>query len=271
MLVHLVADYGHADLAFAEVIQRIRLWIPGAEPVPTSVPAFSTLATGFCIGQLGLNAAPPGTLIFHNVAPRADNPGLRPENAGEPLAFGLLPGGVRVIGPQAGYTFSFIRDLAQELRWVSVTGDGSQFRSRDFFPKAAADILAGSPDILGERIGPGVIPDIPKSEIAYIDGYGNLKTTIRRSEIPSRLGAEMQLRIGETVNNVIRTDEVFGVRPGQIAFSPGSSGWTNAKGEQIRWMEIFLRGGSAWERFGRPEVGTPISNLEAGSTEGLLL
>jgi hypothetical protein len=72
MLIHIVADYGHGDLAFAEVVQRIKLHIPDAEPVPVPVPPFATLAVGFCVAQLGLNAAPPGTIVYHNVAPRED-------------------------------------------------------------------------------------------------------------------------------------------------------------------------------------------------------
>ena len=60
MLVHIVADYGPTgDLAFAEVVQRIKLHLPDAEPVLTPVPAFATLAAGFCIAQLGLNDALP--------------------------------------------------------------------------------------------------------------------------------------------------------------------------------------------------------------------
>jgi len=70
MLLHIVADYGYGDLAFAEVVQRIRTHLPDAEPVLTPVPPFATLAAGFCIAQLALNAAPPGTIVYHNVAPR---------------------------------------------------------------------------------------------------------------------------------------------------------------------------------------------------------
>jgi hypothetical protein len=47
MLVHIIADYGPAgDLAFAEVVQRIKLHLPDAEPVLTPVPPFATLAAG---------------------------------------------------------------------------------------------------------------------------------------------------------------------------------------------------------------------------------
>ena len=153
MLVHIIADYGPAgDLAFAEVVQRIKLHLPDAEPVLTPVPPFATLAAGFCIAQLGLNDAPAGTIIYHNVAPRQDVEEAREANAGERLAFARLPTRVRVIGVNAGHTFSFVRDAAEELRWAAVPAAGSQFRSRDLFPQAAAAIALGHPDALAETI-----------------------------------------------------------------------------------------------------------------------
>ncbi len=148
MLVHIVADYGHGDLAFAEVVQRIALHLPDAEPVLTPVPAFATLAAGFCIAQLGLNTAPPGTIVYHNVAPREDDETARQENAGEALTYARLPSGVRVIGVNAGHALSFVRDAAEELRLAAAPDAGSQFRSRDLFPQAAAAIALGWPDAL---------------------------------------------------------------------------------------------------------------------------
>src|SRR5918993_5742179 len=145
MLFHVVADYGPGDLAFAEVAQRIKLHLPDAEPLYTPVAPFATLAAGFCVAQLGLNPAPPGTVVYHNVAPREDEEEAREGNEGEGLAYALLPNGVRVIGVNAGYAFSFVRDAAEELRWASVPAEGSQFRSRDLFPEAAAAITSGRP------------------------------------------------------------------------------------------------------------------------------
>src|SRR4028119_1200282 len=96
MLVHIIADYGYGDLAFAEVVQRIKLHLPDAEPILTPVPAFATLAAGFCVAQLGLNQAPAGTIIYHNVAPREDDDAARVDNAGEPLALAAVRPGARV-------------------------------------------------------------------------------------------------------------------------------------------------------------------------------
>jgi hypothetical protein len=258
MLFHIIADYGHGDLAFAEVVQRVRLHLPDAEPVLTPVPAFSTLAAGFCIAQLGLNPAPAGTIIYHNVAPRTDDEEARAGNEGERLAYARLPTGVRVVGVHAGHAFSFVRDAAEELRWAAVEAAGSQFRSRDLFPQAAARIALGEPDALGEELDRAQVPGVPPDRVAYVDGYGNLKTTISRSttELPS--GATVRVRVGEEELEAVASDGSFEVEQGRLAFAPGSSGWADARGGETRWMELFLRGGSAWEAFGRPAVGARI-------------
>ena len=258
MLVHIIADYGMGDLAFAEVAQRIRCFLPDAEPFVTPVPPFATLAAGFCIAQLGLNEAPAGTLIYHNVAPRQDDAAARAGNAGERLAFALLSTGVRVIGVNAGYAFAFVRDVAEELRWAAVPAEGSQFRSRDLFPQAAAAIALGQPDALAEEIPRGEIAAVPQSCVAYVDGYGNLKTTIAWPADGATPGARVRVRIGTAEREALVSDGSFAVEAGELAFAPGSSGWTSAQGEQTRWTELFLRGGSAAAAFGHPQIGDAI-------------
>lgn len=258
MLVHIVADYGQGDLAFAEVVQRIKLHLPDAEVMLTPVPSFSTLAAGFCVAQLGLNDAPAGTLIFQNVAPRMDDKRARAGNAGERLVFARLTTGVRVIGVNAGYAFSFVREGPEELRWVSVPAEGSQFRSRDLFPRALAEIAAGRFANIGEKIPVDQIPEIPKNRIAYIDGYGNLKTTLDRDHLPFPTGTPLTVKIGKAEQKATAAAGSFDVPAGEMALAPGSSGWKQADGKELRWMELFLRGGNAWEAFGRPPVGASI-------------
>src|SRR3954454_10831201 len=197
MLVQIVADYGPTgDLAFAEVVQRIKLHLPDAEPVLTPVPAFATLAAGFCVAQLGLNKAPAGTLIYHNVAPRQDDEAARESNQGERLAFARLPTGVRVIGVNAGQAFSFVRDAADDLRWAAVPAAGSQFRSRDLFPQAAAAIALGRPDALAGEAPRSDVPDAPPDRVAYVDGYGNIKTTIAHDPGRAPNGSPVRVRVG---------------------------------------------------------------------------
>ena len=257
MLFHIIADYGHGDLAFAEVVQRIKLFLPDAEPALTPVPPFSTLAAGFCIAQLGLNSAPAGTIIYHNVAPREDDEEARQGNAGERLAFARLPTGVRVIGVNAGHAFSFVRDAADELRFAAVPDEGSQFRSRDLFPQAASAIALGQPDALAEAIRAADVPDVPTRRVAYVDGYGNIKTTIDHAGLGIDNGRAVRVRVGDREREAMVSDGSFAVERGQLAFAPGSSGWTVGDTKTL-WMELFLRGGNAWDAFGRPSVGTEI-------------
>ena len=259
MLVHLVADYGTGDLAFAEVVQRMKIWLPDAEFVSVPVPPFSTLSAGFCIAQLGLHPAPPGTLIYHNVAPREDDRRARWGNAGERLAYARLPTGVRVIGVNAGYTFSFIKDLAEQLCWTVSPTEGSQFRSRDVFPQAVAAIALGLPTTLGDKINPDTLPTLPASVLAYVDGYGNLKTTVEYDPEKVIPGKRIRVCVNERGHEATVSDGAFSVRHGELAFAPGSSGWLASDGHEVRWMEIFLRGGSAWDLFERPEIGSAVS------------
>lgn len=259
MLVHIVADYGMGDLAFAEVVQRIKLHLPDVEPVLTPVPAFSTISAGFCIAQLGLHPSPPGTLIYHNVAPREDDPTARPANAGERLAYARLPTGVRVIGVNAGYALSFIKDVAEKLRWAASPAEGSQFRSRDLFPQAAAAIALGLPAALSGEIPLDTIPSPPVSVIGYVDGYGNIKTTIAYDATRVRPGRRITVRIDGHQREATVSDGAFTVPHGELAFAPGSSGWTLPDGRRVRWVELFLRGGSAWNLFGRPAPGSVVT------------
>ena len=258
MLIHVIADYGPGDLAFAEVAQRVKLCLPDAEPLYTPVPAFATLTAGFCVAQLGLNPAPPNTLIYHNVAPRKDDGEARADNQGERLAFARLPTGARVVGVNAGYAFSFVREDAEELRWASTPAGGSQFRSRDLFPEAAGNIVAGISDALADEIDPSEIPEVPNDRIVYVDGYGNLKTTTKHSALAISSGTVLGVRIGDVEKEATASDGSFEVEEGELAFAPGSSGWPTSDGEEVRWMELFLRGGSAWDAFGRPGVGSRL-------------
>ncbi len=259
MLVSLIADYGTGDPAFTEVTQRLLMTLPQAQIHVLSVPPFSTLATGFWIAQLGLNPGPEERLIYHNCAPRQDDPEARRDNEGEGLTYALLSPNVKVVGVNAGYTLSFIKHHAKVLKGVNVSRSGSQFRSRDVFPTAATAIAKDDFSLLGEVLNIEQIPDPPTSHIAWIDGYGNIKTTIPSHAVHLKPQSKCVIRIGNVVSDAIYSDGSFQVSQGTLAFAPGSAGWTAANGgERIRWMELFLRGGSAWERFGKPPVNQPV-------------
>ncbi len=256
MLIHVVADYGHGDLAFAEVCQRLALHIPEATLVTVPVPAFDTVSAGFCVAQLALTPGPPDRVVFHNVAPRGDTPDPRPGNQGERLVCAHLDGGVLVIGPNAGHTFSFVSEEALAIREVVVGAAGSQFRSRDFFPELLARIVTGDESCLGESLPPDGVAPLPPRCVVYVDGYGNVKTSWFSAPVAS--GERVEVTIGGQTALATVTDGTFEVPRGELAFAPGSSGWSRRRGGDLRFFELFLRGGSASARFGAPRPGALV-------------
>lgn len=247
-LIHLIADYGTGDPSFAEVVQKLTLLDRTIRVIRTSVPAFSTIATGFWTAQFALVNPVPGMMIYTNTAPRRDNRGGRLENEGERLKYALLDNGVRVVGVNAGFCFSFVKQRIREFYRVNVDNKGSQFRSRDFYPEAVVGISQGEGKWLGEKLDPSIIPDIPANRIAWIDGYGNMKTTIRASQLTYAPGQPLRVTVAGMKRIAYFTDGSFSVREGELAFAPGSSGGND------RFMELFLRGLSAWKEFGKPEI-----------------
>lgn len=262
MFINLIADYGTGDPAFSEVSQRLQMALPQAKISLLSVPPFSTLATGFWIAQLSLNPGPTDRAVYHNCAPRKDDPEARQNNEGEGLTYVLLSNGVKVIGVNAGYTLSFIKHHAKSIHTVNVSRGGSQFRSRDVFPPAAAAIINDELNLLGDSLRPEQIPDVPVDRLAWIDGYGNLKTTIPAHQLTLEPQTKVVIRVGDVVSDAIYSDGSFRVPEGTLAFAPGSSGWSPPEGGPPQyWMELFLRGGNAWERFGKPRINQQVTLL----------
>ena len=252
----MVADYGHGDLAFAEVAQRLALHLEGARVVATPVPPFDTLSAGFCVGQLALTDGPADRVVFHNVAPRADEDDPRPENEGEELVAAWTDAGTLVLGPNAGQVLSFLGDRLARAHLVELPGSGSQFRSRDFFPALLAELAGGDERSLGRPLGPGAIPDVPAETVVYVDGYGNLKTSW--SSLPAPSGTKVAVTIGDRSHTATVSDGTFEVADRELSFAPGSSGWPLASGEERRFYELLLRGGNAAELFGRPAAGARV-------------
>jgi len=246
--IHLIADYGVGDPAFTEVIQKLYFLKKEIMVFPTSVPAFSTIATGFWTYQLALVNPLDNMVIYSNTAPRKDSKEKRDKNEGEGLVLAVLSNGIRVVGVNAGYCFSFIKPFIKSFHKINVENKGSQFRSRDFYPQAVIKIIMNDKNYIGSRLNKEDIPDVKGCRIAWIDGYGNIKTTVRASEISFSAGQAVLVTINGIKRTAYFTDGTFSVREGELAFAPGSTGGND------RYMEIFLRGLSASKEFGKPRV-----------------
>lgn len=258
--IHLICDYAPGDLAWSEVSSAMCAHLPENVSLHlTSVGSFDTIATGFVVGQLALAdkaLRPENTIIFANCAPRKDRKEARQNNAGEGLLYGKLSNGVRVLAVNSGFSLSFVRENLTELCSVDVEEEGSQFRSRDFFPRALARLVADDQSFKKTLVNPmDVIRDYPEDVIGYIDSFGNLKTTIRAGDAiikDLKAGDRIKVRIGTVLRTATVATGSFNVMEGDLAFAPGSSG------HDRRFWEFFQRGGSASAGFGHPHVGSYI-------------
>ncbi len=262
IFVYVIADYGDLhDLAFAEVKQKIYYEFPEQNvSISTfAVPAFDTVATGFALAQTAVNSKLGRRhKFFVNTAPRKDDLSPRVKNAGEGFAYAKLYNGIEICAVNSGFSLSFIKDCALEIRAVNCSAAGSQFRSRDIFPPSFGKIARGDYSELGEDIRESV-PDYPQNVVCYTDGYGNMKCSVNPQTLLSLKGRDVTLDINGRQQIARCAEGIFGVADGQFCFSEGSSGWFLPDGSRVQFAEVVQRGGSAAHTFSMPKGGSRIS------------
>ena len=91
---------------------------------------------------------------------------------------------------------------------------------------------------LGEEIDARALPPLPSSVIAYVDGYGNLKTTIPYDAKKIQPGQRIRVCVNDHEIKATVSDGAFAVRHGELAFAPGSSGWPLRHGGSVRWERM---------------------------------
>ena len=260
-IIYVIADYGDLhDLAFAEVHQRLVAEL-GDTPsgIKTfAVPAFDTVATGFVLAQTAINSRLGARQkFFVNTAPRKDDLKARTNNAGEGFVYAKLHNGIEICAVNSGYSLSFVKDAAVEIRKINCDAHGSQFRSRDIFPAAFGQIVKGDYSILGEDVRQ-YIPDAPQDVICYTDGYGNMKCSIDPEKLSGIKDKNVILDINGRQQVARVADGIFGVSDGEFCMSAGSSGWVLPDGRAVRFTEVVKRGGNAAKVFGKPPGGLEI-------------
>lgn len=254
--IHLVADYGKSDPAFSEVVHRLLAEDPDVRVQATAVPPLSTVATGFWIEQLGLhNPAFEDLFIYSNTAPRTEDAGPQRADEGGQLCYFTLETGVPVVAVDAGYNLSFVRDRIHEFWEIETPTTGTQFRSRDHFPKRVAELANGNMDALGTSRSLEEIPPKPESTVCHVDGYGNIKTSINASEFDLDTDT-VTVELNTITTEVSIRDTVSEVEEGTVGLVPGSAGGDDP------YMELFLRGGSAAAEFDQPQPGNDITIAE---------
>lgn len=251
-LLQLVADYGPGDLAFAELLQCLALVLPDAEVRATRVPPGDTLAAGFCVARLALGDGPADRLVLHDVVARPASP------SADLLCFARGHDGVAVIGPNHGWSWSFVVDEVCGPCYLEVPASTpARGRSPELLAAAVVRIAARQPHALRGPVPRAEVAPLPGRAVAYVDGDGNLATTM--AQAPAALGSRLRIRIG-LVSAPARIAAAGERLPdGELVLRPASSGWPLRGGGRCRLVELHLPGGSAAARFDDPPIGAPIA------------
>lgn len=232
--IHVVADYGQpGDLAWAELSAALSAPILGCQMIPVVVPRFNTIAAGFVAAQLARRLNRPGNGILINVDPRTDHTRPVADGAGAPFVCAVLKNDLLVFSPNAGHSLSSLKAHIRACYLLHEGGANGQFRSRDLFPGLMALVvrkgLTKSKWFDGfNQFDLAKIPDLPAQVVGYVDGYGNVKTTMTLSHAIAagwEPYAEMLVCInGSAMEIVSCARSIMGVAPGQFVLAPGSSG-----------------------------------------------
>ena len=291
-VLKILTDYPRDDLAHDEVHQSLvtscvtRGLYPANIDVG-SIPSLDTIAAGFKTAQLVFNSTLGYGHIFHtNCAPRKNIVSVKSQ--GEKIVLGMTRSGVVLLVVNAGYTLAPFYDAvhAGEMTFyqTSVPDSGSQFRSRDYFPDAMADLTLhlatrfaalGEDKIkqllkahafreildglayLGDPLNLTSFPYLPEGTVYYIDNFGNIKLNLKHYKLGHLhpVGTPLVAAIGNTVCDTVVGDAGFSAGEGVLAITSGSSGWGVGREGKAMFSEVFLRGGSAASHFPGVKTG----------------
>ncbi len=271
-LLHVICDYVAGGMEFGEITNRLQFHLNNPHGVrihPTSVPPLDTMGIGFVTAQYA-NAPCEGRMfIYGNAAPRRGSVKAQKNNLDEGIYYARLKNGVEIVNVMSRFAFGFVKNDIEEFRGIDCPAAGSQFRSRDFFPERVAKLINGDRSILTEEFDVADIPDVPSNLVAWTDGFGNIKTTMRKSDLEKaglKTGQMVQVILnGVSMLGVIATGG-FTVDRGVLAVNVGSSGYDNP------FVELFLRvhhmrEKTASVRFDFPEGGTPFELRPIGDVK----
>lgn len=191
----------------------------------------STIHTSFLVAQVVQTEEryghPLNTVLFQNTDPRIQTKESVEKAKGADFIVIKLKSGMYVCGPNAGFDFSMLKSKIDEVFNYKNLDKGSQFRSRDLYSRVCAHLMDSMEDELDLEEAPNsIIPELEGYFIGHIDDYGNMKTTIKHSDLKGKFehGESVTVEINKVVKKAKFVTNLFGGVPGELVIYPGSSG-----------------------------------------------
>ena len=228
-----IADYSADSLTTQELRSALigHLSTPLSSELSFVHSTPSTVHTAFLVRQILITEErlgdPNNLVIFVNTDPRLQTHTGVKLSQGAQFVVAKLKSGAWLCGPNAGYTFSLIRNEIAYLYLYPDYDKGNQFRSRELYMKIASLLMEEKQDEMQlEEIRNTDIPALSEYYLGHIDNYGNMKTTIPNSYMKGKFeyGDKVKVTLGKQTKEAFYTDNMFGKEPGMLVLAPGSSG-----------------------------------------------
>jgi len=228
-----IADWASDSLTCSEVKSAVLGNLTTADyPDITFISSTpSTIHTAFLIEQTVITESyygdPEELVIFQNTDMRKNiDEALLTPYTGKLLLL-RLSNGIWVFGPNAGYDFSLIYDYIDKVYFYPGFEKGGQFRSRDLYARIAAHLLEEKEEEMSlELLDYNPIPKLRGFYVAHIDNFGNIKTTIKESDLKGKYeyGEKIKIKINGATHEVTYAPGLFKYKPDELIIYPGSSG-----------------------------------------------
>ncbi len=228
----------------------------------------STIHTSYIIQQIVSTeerlGKPRQTVLFGNTDPRVQTKTATNKAQGADFVIVKLKSGMFLCGPNAGHSFSLIKNKISKIYLHKDLSKGSQFRSRELYSKASAQLVENRMSEL-ELIeaSTDIVPDLKAMFIGHIDNYGNIKTTIKLSELRTKHspGDHVNVEINGIKKTANFVDNLFGGNLGDLVIYPGSSGDIDNPYVEISIWRHFTEKdiSTGREVFGNPRPGNKIT------------
>lgn len=248
-----IADWAEDSLASQEVRTSIEGYLhdPAAPNITCVSSTSHTIHSGFILSQLieteERNGRPLETVFFVNTDTRQHAELSAEESKGAEFIVVRLQSGIYICGPNAGKSFSFIKDKIQYAYRFTSLQTVSQFRSRDSYARVIAHLMDTMEDDLDlEEMHTTFIPEIDGFVVGHVDTFGTIKTNIPHEYLKGKyeLNEMIPVEIHETKHMARYVEHLFAGAPGELIIYPGPTGHTDNP-----FIDI-----SIWRNFSDSEV-----------------
>lgn len=264
-----VSDWASDSLTCQEITSSVEGSLKNnGRPYVTFVASTpSTVHTSYIIRQIVETeerlGKPKDTVLFQNTDPRLQSKKGVEKAKGADFIVIELSNGMFLCGPNAGYDFSMIKNKIKKVYKYHDLDKGSQFRSRDLYSKASAQLMENrmkEMDLV--KLPLNEIPDLNGFFVGHNDNYGNMKTTVKLKDINKKykFGDKLKLKINKITKTAEFATNLFGAQPGKLVIYPGSSGEIGNPFLEISVWRHFTEDEktTGYHEFGNPHPGEKI-------------